>query len=120
MTMKMLLGLSGVCAVVSMLLAGFSREESVSTKRIENSIVISKIGNGKGSIRVEPDDKYCGVDCIQPVEISIQEGSVIKVIAIPADNSEFLGWSGGCRGRARECVVIIGSDTQITASFRSK
>jgi hypothetical protein len=116
--MKLLLVISGACSIIAMLLGGISHETFVFEKPEPNSIVVSKTGSGKGIIRLEPGG-VCGLQC-EHATFSIPEGSVIKLIAEPDSYSQFDGWSGACRGGSRECIVIVGTNSQIAAKFLSR
>jgi hypothetical protein len=116
--MKLLLGISGAFSIIAMLVGGFSHDTFVLEKPEPNSILISKTGSGKGIIRVVPEG-ICDLQCNNS-KFSIAEGSVIKLIAEPHSNSDFQGWSGACRGESRECIVIVGTNSQIAANFLSR
>lgn len=56
----------------------------------------------------------CGADC---VEVYKEGEQVTLSAAVTEDNIMFMGWSGGCSGKAAKCTLTINSDVTVTATF---
>jgi Divergent InlB B-repeat domain len=90
--------------------------EIISSVRDEASpLVLSKTGNGAGTVTSRPAGIDCGVDCT----VGFPEGTTVTLTAAAAAGSRFAGWSGACAGDG-ECTVAIGeSQSSVGAEFVS-
>ena len=67
------------------------------------TLTVSKTGTGKGTVTSTPTGINCGTDCSEMYDF----GTDITLTADPADNSVFIGWSGGdCTGTG-VCTVTM-------------
>jgi hypothetical protein len=79
------------------------------------TLIVSKAGNGSGTVTSEPEGIDCGATC----SISFAQDSVITLTATPATNSVFGGWSGACTDSEETCVVTMDDAKSVTATFNS-
>jgi hypothetical protein len=80
------------------------------------SLVVTKTGNGNGTVTSSPAGINCGTDCDEVY----QSGSSVTLTAAPGGDSTFAGWTGGgCSGTA-SCVVTISTAVAVNASFTLK
>ena len=69
---------------------------------------------GSGVIKSEPLGIDCGEVCIRNFEL----GTQVKLTAMPAEGSEFVGWGGDwCAGSEPVCVVSMDKAKIVTARF---
>jgi hypothetical protein len=81
------------------------------------SLVISKSGNGMGTVTSDPSGIYCGSDCSENYNTATQ----VTLHAAADAGSVFTGWSGGeCTGTG-DCSVSIDvyGSISITATFEA-
>ncbi|CAK0765910.1 exported hypothetical protein [Gammaproteobacteria bacterium] len=70
-------------------------------------------GTGGGVVSSNPSGIDCGLDCVEKYD----SGTRITLIATPALNSMFAGWSGdGCAGMG-DCVVVMNGPQTVYATF---
>ena len=69
-------------------------------------------GSGTGGVRSSP----AGIDCGATCAASFPVGSLVALIATPASDSAFTGWSGPCTGTGA-CTFTLGADTTVMAGF---
>ncbi|MDO9043421.1 MAG: hypothetical protein Q7U64_13945 [Desulfocapsaceae bacterium] len=82
----------------------------------KQTLTISKTGTGKGTVTSTPTGINCGTDCSETYALD----TVVTLAADPADNSVFIGWSGGdCTGTG-VCTVTMDDQKYISASFKKK
>jgi Divergent InlB B-repeat domain len=80
---------------------------------ISTTFVLSVNKKGPGTISSSLGDISCGNSC----SASYASGTAVTLTAVPANGARFLGWSGGgCRGTGT-CVVMVNTNTTVTASF---
>jgi DNA-binding beta-propeller fold protein YncE len=79
----------------------------------ESPLVVTKSGEGEGTIHSEPAGIMCGESCVA----EYFEGTEVILEATPAAGSAFSGWTGCARDSGTECVVTAGVDQTVTASF---
>ena len=78
------------------------------------SLVISKSGNGMGTVTSDPSGIDCGSDCSESYDIATQ----VTLHAAADTGSVFTGWSGeGCSGTG-DCIVSIDGALSVTAEFQ--
>ena len=79
------------------------------------SVTVNKTGDGTGTVLSAPHGLVCGADCSATYPAS----TMVRLIAIPAIGSTFVGWSGGPCFGAGSCTVAANSAVSVTASFGS-
>lgn len=77
------------------------------------TLKVKKAGSGSGTITSSP----AGIDCGGECSAELEEGAKLKLTATPASGSTFAGWTGGSCSGTGPCVVTIGADTTVTATF---
>jgi len=77
------------------------------------TVTVNKTGDGTGTVISAPDGLMCGAGCSATYPAS----TMVRLIAIPARGSTFVGWSGGpCFGTG-SCTVAGNGAVSVTASF---
>ncbi|CAA9370218.1 MAG: hypothetical protein AVDCRST_MAG47-1148 [uncultured Nocardioidaceae bacterium] len=76
-------------------------------------LTVQKSGTGDG--RVLATGISCGQDCTQ----RYPTGTLVRLMAYPANGSTFRGWTGCAYTASTECVVTVGSDTVVGVRFTS-
>jgi len=79
----------------------------------------SHLGLGSGVVISNPSGIDCGDNCSNWYE----HGTVITLIAVPDENSSFLGWNGDCEscGINTECTITVDKFNELcTANFYDK
>ena len=79
-------------------------------------LVVTKDGNGSGTVSSTPAGISCGDTCTA----SFAEGTMVMLTAEAADDSQFTGWSGACSGDATTCDVTLAAAANVTATFAKK
>lgn len=72
---------------------------------------IDRTGNGK--VVSTPEGINCGVTC----SAAFSEGENITLVASPAPDSRFVGWSGGCTGADNPLSLVMDGSRSCTANF---
>ena len=75
-------------------------------------LIVSKTGNGDGTVTSTPAGITCGAVCAA----SFPGGTAVTLAAAPLTGSVFIGWSGACSG-AGACVVTMDASKSVTATF---
>ncbi len=73
---------------------------------------VTRDGTGSGVVVSDPPGIDCGDTCVATVDV----GSELTLAATANTGSVFAGWAGACTGIG-ECVVNVGGDTSVTATF---
>lgn len=89
-----------------------SEEKVIAAFALRNSLVVTRVGTGRGTVRSEPAGIDCGDDCS---EIFAPQTEVTLSVAAEA-GSTFEGWSGACAGK-EACVVSAAQAQLVTATF---
>jgi hypothetical protein len=77
------------------------------------TLVVSKAGNGNGTVTSNPAGINCGPDCDE----TYAGGTMVTLTAAASTDSTFTGWTGsGCSGTGT-CTVTVNGATAVTASF---
>jgi len=76
-------------------------------------LIISRTGNGTGTVTSSPVGINCGNTC----QATFAEGTQVTLLATPNSGSFFSGWSGACSGTAPTCVVTMTQASNVTATF---
>jgi hypothetical protein len=75
-------------------------------------LTIARAGKGTGSVTSSPAGIACGTDCTE----SYSSGTVVTLIATPANRSLFTGWSG--HADCADGVVTLDAGKKCTANFK--
>ena len=67
---------------------------------------------GNGDVHSMPS----GIDCSATCEAGFPAATQVRLIAVPAGDARFTGWSGACSGD-RDCVVTIDRAQHVIANF---
>ncbi len=76
-------------------------------------LVVTKLGDGDGSVTSSPAGIACGASCGATLPV----GTNVTLTAAPVAGSMFSGWSGACSGNAPTCTVALHRATTVSASF---
>ncbi|MFK7991370.1 MAG: hypothetical protein AB8I08_35465 [Sandaracinaceae bacterium] len=79
------------------------------------TLTAGQSGDGTGTIRSDQ-----GIDCVGGMgtcTLSLLEGTADQLVAVPAEGSRFVGWSGACTGTGA-CDVRVNGPTVVTALFQ--
>lgn len=77
------------------------------------TLSVGKNGSGGGTVSSTPAGIQCGGDCTE----NFPSGTVVTLSAAPDGASQFDGWSGGGCSGTGACVVSLGTNTVVTATF---
>jgi hypothetical protein len=78
-----------------------------------NTLTVSKVGTGAGTVTSSPAGIACGVTCAADFSSSV----TVTLSASAAAGSSFAGWSGsGCAGTGT-CLVAMSEARSVTATF---
>lgn len=75
---------------------------------------LTQQGSGRTVARAGAVKLPCDRGC---ASLSIDNGTTVSVIAVPAAGWRFSSWNGACSGTAPSCVLSIGAATAVTATF---
>ena len=73
---------------------------------------VQAVGGGGGTVSSTP----AGINCGQTCSASFPSGTQVTLVASPATNSFFAGWSGACSGTGA-CKVTLTQNTSVMGSF---
>ncbi|MBK9030729.1 MAG: hypothetical protein IPL61_05215 [Myxococcales bacterium] len=76
------------------------------------TLIVSKAGNGTGTVTSAPAGINCGATCA----MSYAFNSTVVLTAMPSPDSVFNGWTGACTGTGT-CTVTMTQSRMVTASF---
>jgi hypothetical protein len=76
----------------------------------QKTLLVSRSGTGQGT--VSGPGITCGTGCTRTYDV----GSAVTLVASPAPDSVFTGWSGACAGTG-PCTVTLADAAQVTARF---
>ncbi len=77
------------------------------------TLTIEKAGTGTGYVLSDPRRIACGSTCTA----TFDSGSKVVLIAKPAFNAIFVGWSGGGCPVSGNCTLTMDADKTVTATF---
>jgi len=82
------------------------------------TLQLTKSGTSSfGTVTSTPTGLTCGTTC-SSATATFAAGQSVVLTASPATGRRFSGWSGGCRGAASTCTVVLRANTSVTATFR--
>lgn len=79
---------------------------------LAQSLTVARAGPGSGSVDSMPNGIACGAAC----SAEYAPGTTVSLVATPATNAQFVGWSGACSGAAA-CQVTMDEARSVTAIF---
>jgi Divergent InlB B-repeat domain len=108
-------GWSGACSGTGACKVDLAADTSVSAgfTPILHTLSLSRGGSGTGTITSSPAGIVCGSSC----SARYKEGTELTLTAVPAAGSTFSGWTGGACSGTGTCLVLLGADTSVGASF---
>ena len=90
-----------------------SNAATLTVNSAAQTLTVSKVGTGAGSVASSPAGIACGATCAA----SFAYGTNVTLAATPAAGSSFAGWSGsGCAGTG-SCVVAMTAARSVSAQF---
>lgn len=85
-------------------------------QHLKYSLKVRNSGSGSGTVTSTPPGISCGSKCSN----SFAAGTVVALVAEPAQGSVFKGWSGGVCPDAGICYITMDAKKAVTAIFRLK
>jgi List-Bact-rpt repeat protein len=76
------------------------------------SYPLSVTESGPGAVTSSPAGINCGADCSE----SYVRGTIVSLMATPANGARFLGWTGACSGTGA-CSVTLTAASTVSATF---
>jgi uncharacterized delta-60 repeat protein len=83
---------------------------------ITSRLTVTRTGGGTGTVVSSPVGIGCGSVC----SFAFARGHSVTLMATPAADSVFSGWSGGGCSEPATCRVQVSSDQNVTATFALK
>jgi ELWxxDGT repeat protein len=77
------------------------------------TLTIAKAGNGTGTITSNPAVINCGATCT----LTASSGTVLTLIATPAQNNTLSDWGGACAIASATCAITMTADQTVTTTF---
>ena len=77
------------------------------------SYTLSVGKSNPGTVVSTPSGINCGTTC----SAKYAAGNAVTLVALPAPDKTFLGWSGACTGFVESCTVVMNADTKVQAGF---
>lgn len=102
--------LSSISLLILIGCGGGGSSSSLPTGSFQLSVQAT--GGGGGTVSSTP----AGIDCGQTCTASFSSGTPITLVASPAANAFFAGWSGACSG-TDACKVTLTQNTSVTGTF---
>jgi len=91
----------------------FATSAQVVVEVVRYDLTVVRSGTGLGTVTSNPG----GISCPGSCSASFAATTTVQLIAAPAANSTFSGWSGGgCTGTGA-CTVSMNAATMVTATF---
>lgn len=81
-----------------------------------HTLHMSTVGSGSGRVTSDPT----GISCPSSCSVTVGQGVPVRLAAVPSPGSRFAGWSGGGCSGTDSCVVTMGSDQTVTATFAAQ
>jgi hypothetical protein len=78
-------------------------------------LTVTRVGSGAGTVVSGPAGIACGTAC----SAEYDPGTLVSLTALPGAGSTFVGWGGACGGTGA-CVVTLGGDRAVSATFLPK
>jgi hypothetical protein len=85
--------------------------------RTQTSVLtVSRVGSGDGTLTVDPsngDPRRCATSCT----VEVPDQSSVRVVAAPARDSRFAGWSNPACSQQSSCTLEVDGATTLVATF---
>jgi len=111
-------GWTGACAGITTptCVVSMTEARTVGASFGELSLTVEKAGAGAGTVTSSPGGIDCGASC----SAIYAPYTLVTLTAKAAAGSGFAGWGGSCAsaGARPTCVVSMGADRQVTATFQ--
>ena len=78
-----------------------------------HTLTVNKNGTGTGMVLSLDGGINCGIDCTE----DYVEGMEVTLSTTQDADSAFAGWLGGGCGGTGDCIITMGSDIEVTATF---
>ena len=78
-----------------------------------NTLTVSNVGSGTGTITSNPTGINCGATC----SAGFVAGSAVTLTAAANASSTFNGWSGACAGSTPTCTLTMDASKTVAANF---
>ena len=108
-------GWSGACTGAGTCEVTMSEAKSVSAEfapKPRFKLTVSDTGPGEGTVTSSPGGIACGASC----EAEYERSTVVTLVPVAAEHSEFKGWSGACTGTGT-CEVTMSEAKSVGAEF---
>ena len=105
-------GWTGACTGTGTCVVTLDDDAAVSAMFDSALLIVSREGDGAGSVTSSPDGITCPSDCFEPY----LPGTGVTLTAVPASNAVFTGWGGACSGTG-DCVLVLDDDVAVSATF---
>src|SRR5260370_31624937 len=76
-------------------------------------LTVTLAGTGGGTVTSSPG----GISCQPTCSNSFASGTLVKLTAVAAKGTVFIGWAGACSGRSSTCNVTMSTTRSVTATF---
>ena len=76
-------------------------------------LTVTLAGTGGGTVTSSPG----GISCQPTCTNVFASGTVVKLTAVAAKGTVFIGWAGACTGRSSTCNVTMSTTRSVTATF---
>src|SRR5262249_13445121 len=108
-------GWGGECSGVANCVVTTSGIKSVTAtfQATQQLLELEKKGSGRGTVSANAGNLDCGNTCSAYLDVA----TTVKVLAVPAPGSHFVGWSGACTGTGT-CEVTMKTAQKVIAIFR--
>jgi len=103
-----------VCTVAMNQLRTVNAVFTTSTPTIQ-TLSVSKLGTGQGTIVSSPSGINCGSDCTE----NFNQGTSVTLTASASSGSSFASWAGDCSGSSNTCVVSMNAAKQVIGIFNA-
>jgi hypothetical protein len=107
-------GWSGACSGTGTCVLAVTDDAAVTAAfALDLSLVVTKAGNGAGTVDSTPPGISCGTSCAATYPPSTS----VTLTAAPAVGSTFSGWTGGGCSGTGPCTVLMTAATAVSATF---
>jgi hypothetical protein len=110
-------GWSGACAGTAptcTLVAAVGTQAVTATFVKLATLTVRRTGHGR--VTDEAGRIDCGTTCVA----TFDHGTTATLHATPARGFRFVGWGGGCTGKAPTCSVVVTGSQVVSATFKAK
>ncbi|MBI4595486.1 MAG: PKD domain-containing protein, partial [Candidatus Tectomicrobia bacterium] len=90
-----------------------SDQATITVIRPFNTLTVSKLGGGNGTVTSTPAGIDCGADCAAPFDLDLN----VTLTALSDSKSHFGGWSGAYTDNSPTIAVTLETDKTVNATF---